>query len=303
MGKRVAVLMGGWSSERTVSLASGSACAEAARALGHEVVEIDVTPDVFLQLREARPDVALNALHGPWGEDGRIQSVLELLGIAYTHSGVLASALALDKAKAKAVFRDCGLPVADHVVADRRTCAAGHLLPPPYVVKPIYEGSSVGIFIVRAGANRPPAEINSPDWAWGDRLMVEEFIPGREFTVAVMGDRALAVTEILTGREFYDFDAKYAAGGSSHILPAPIPSELADRALEYALSAHRAIGCRGVSRSDFRFDPETGRLIILEINTQPGMTPTSLVPEQAAFIGMDMNALVEWMIGDASCPR
>lgn len=303
MGKRVALLMGGWSSERSVSLASGRACGDAARALGHEVIDIDVTPDIWQQLRDARPDVALNALHGPWGEDGRIQSVLELLGIPYTHSGVLASALALDKARAKAVFRDCGLPVADHVVADRRACATEHLLPPPYVVKPIYEGSSVGIFIVRAGDNRPPAALIAPDWAWGDEMMVEEFIPGREFTVAVMGDRALAVTEILTGREFYDFDAKYATGGSSHILPAPIPSELADRALEYALSAHRAIGCRGVSRSDFRFDPDTGRLVILEINTQPGMTPTSLVPEQAAHIGMDMRALVEWMIGDASCPR
>lgn len=303
MPSYIAVLKGGWSSERAISLVSGAACAEAARGLGHRVSEVDVTRDIYNQLRELKPDIAINALHGPWGEDGRVQSVLELLEIPYTHSGVLASALALDKAKAKSVFREAGLTVAPHIVTDRRQAAHAHLMEPPYVVKPIFEGSSVGVFIVRKGENRPPAILGSDDWAYGDQIMIESFVHGREFTVAVLGDRALAVTEIVTLREFYDYDAKYAQGGSRHILPADIPDELAQRAMRDALIAHQALGCRGVSRSDFRFDPDKNMLVILETNTQPGMTPTSLVPEQAAFCGMSFEALIAWMIGDASCPR
>lgn len=303
MPSHIAVLKGGWSSERAISLVSGAVCAEAARGLGYRVSEVDVTRDIYNQLRELKPDIVINALHGPWGEDGRVQSVLELLEIPYTHSGVLASALALDKAKAKSVFREAGLIVAPHIVTDRRAAAHAHLMEPPYVVKPIFEGSSVGVFIIRHGENRPPAILGSDDWAYGDQIMIESFVHGREFTVAVLGDRALAVTEIVTLREFYDYDAKYAQGGSRHILPADIPDELAQRVMRDALIAHQALGCRGVSRSDFRFDPDKNMLVILETNTQPGMTPTSLVPEQAAFCGMRFEALIAWMIGDASCPR
>lgn len=303
MAKRVAVLLGGWSSERQVSLVSGRACADAARRLGHDVVEIDARPDIYLQLRDAKPDVVLNALHGPWGEDGRVQAVMELLGLAYTHSGVLASALALDKPRAKAVFEQAGLAVASHVVADRRAAAAAHLMPLPYVVKPIFEGSSVGVFIVREGANRPPAALLDPDWKYGEQVMIEAFVAGRELTVGVMGDQALGVTEIVTSRDFYDYEAKYAEGGSRHVLPANISESLAQRAKDAAIIAHNALGCRGVSRSDFRYDEAKDRLVILEVNTQPGMTPTSLVPEQAAHIGLSFEDLVHWMIEDAGCPR
>lgn len=301
--KRIAVLLGGWSSERPVSLVSGAACADAARRLGHDVVEIDATPDVYNQLKAAQPEVVLNALHGPWGEDGHVQAIMNLLNVPYTHSGVLASALALDKARAKSVFRDAGLDIARHVVTDRFTAAKDHVMAPPYVVKPIYEGSSVGVLIVREGENRPPVVLGESSWTHGDQVMIEQFIPGREFTVAVRGDEALAVTEILTGREFYDFEAKYGPGGSSHVLPASIDDSLTKRAMDASALAHAALGCRGVSRSDFRYDPKTDRLVILETNTQPGMTPTSLVPEQAAYRGISFDALVAWMIEDASCPR
>jgi len=301
--KRIAVLLGGWSSERPVSLVSGAACADAARRLGHDVVEIDATPDVYNQLKAAQPEVVVNALHGPWGEDGHVQAIMNLLNVPYTHSGVLASALALDKARAKSVFRDAGLDIAHHVVTDRFTAAKDHVMAPPYVVKPIYEGSSVGVLIVREGENRPPVILGESAWTHGDQVMIEQFIPGREFTVAVRGDEALAVTEILTGREFYDFEAKYGPGGSSHVLPAPIDEALTQRAMDASARAHAALGCRGVSRSDFRYDPKSDRLVILEINTQPGMTPTSLVPEQAAYRGISFDALVAWMIEDASCPR
>lgn len=301
--KRIAILLGGWSSERPVSLVSGAACADAVRRLGHDAVEIDATPDVYNQIKAAQPEVVVNALHGPWGEDGHVQAVMNLLGVPYTHSGVLASSLALDKARAKSVFRDAGLDVAHHVVTDRFTAAKDHVMAPPYVVKPIYEGSSVGVLIVREGENRPPVTLGDSSWTHGDLVMIEQFIPGREFTVAVRGDEALAVTEILTGREFYDFEAKYGPGGSSHVLPAPIDAALEKRALGASAKAHAALGCRGVSRSDFRYDPKTDRLVILETNTQPGMTPTSLVPEQAAHRGISFDALVAWMIEDASCPR
>jgi D-alanine-D-alanine ligase len=303
-GVRVAVLMGGWAAERPVSLVSGKACADACRRLGADVVELDVDRDIAATLKTNAPDIAFNALHGPWGEDGRIQSVLEIAGIPYTHSGVLASALAMDKDKAKLVFAAAGLDVAKGRLMDRHEAASDHPMDPPYVVKPNADGSSFGVFIVRQGENRPPQKLLDPDWRSGDEVLVEEFIAGRELTVAVMGERALAVTEIRTGHEFYDYDAKYAAGGSTHVVnPADLPASIHARALADAVTAHTALGCRGVSRTDFRYDPATGRLVVLETNTQPGMTPTSLAPEQAAHAGMDFDTLVRWMLEDASCPR
>jgi D-alanine-D-alanine ligase len=300
---RVAVIMGGWSSERPVSLSSGKGMAEAARKAGYDVVEIDVTRQLAQQLTEAKPDVVLNALHGPWGEDGCVQGVLEIMGIPYTHSGVLASALAMDKDKSRAVYVQHGLDVAEGGMYDVEELARDHIMAPPYVIKPVAEGSSFGVFIVWKGANRPPAELTDGTWKFGNRALVEKFIEGRELTVAVMGDRPMAVTEITTLREYYDYDAKYQAGGSRHVVPADLPAEVTKAALDASLKAHRALGCRGVSRSDFRYDDKAGRLVILETNTQPGMTPTSLVPEQAAYLGIDYPSLVRWMIEDASCPR
>jgi D-alanine-D-alanine ligase len=301
--KRVAVIYGGWSSERPVSLSSGKGMAEAARSAGYDVVEIDATRDISNQLKQASPDVALNALHGPWGEDGCVQGVLEILGIPYTHSGVRASALAMDKDKARAIYVQHGLDVAEGRVYDVEDCARDHVMAPPYVLKPIAEGSSFGVFIVREGANRPPKELTDGTWKFGRQVLVEKFVPGRELTVTVMGDRALAVTEIVPLRDYYDFEAKYAAGGSRHVVPAELPASVTEACLAASLKAHNALGCRGVSRSDFRYDDKAGRLVILETNTQPGMTPTSLVPEQAAHVGMSYAELVSWMIEDASCPR
>ena len=301
--KRVAVVYGGWSSERPVSLSSGQQMAEAARGAGYDVVEIDATRDLAAQLREADVEAVLNGLHGPWGEDGCVQGLFEVLGLPYSHSGVLASALAMDKIKSKAVFADAGLDVAKDVAVTREDVARAHPLKPPYVVKPVNEGSSFGVLYVREGANGPAREVLSESWQYGDNLMAEEFIPGRELTVGVMGERAMAVTEITTLREFYDFDAKYTDGGSRHVIPADLPDEITQAALDGALKAHRALGCRGVTRSDFRYDDVKGRLVILETNTQPGMTPTSLVPEQAAHLGMSFQDLVAWMIEDASCQR
>ncbi len=304
--KTVAVLLGGRSAERDVSLTSGRGCAKALRDEGFDVVEIDPqTSDLAAQLNAARPDVVFNALHGRWGEDGCVQGLLELLAIPYTHSGVLASALAMHKQRAKDVFRAAGLPLVKSIVADRHAAAAGHLMDPPYVVKPVNEGSSVGVFIIRKGDNRPPAALGGDQWNLGDEMMIEEFVPGRELTVAVMGARALAVTEITTSLEFYDYEAKYAAGGSIHSLPAPVPAAVAEEAMRLAERAHVALGCRGVSRTDFRYDDTQGkhRLVVLETNTQPGMTPTSLVPEQAAHVGMSYGALCRWIVEDASCDR
>ena len=301
--KRVAVLLGGRSAERKVSLVSGSACARALREEGFEAVEIDAGKDLSERLRDARPDAVFNALHGRWGEDGCVQGLLELMEIPYTHSGVLASALAMHKERAKAAFRAAGVPVVKSIVADRRDASERHLLPPPYVVKPVSEGSSVGVFIIRQGDNRPPGELGRADWELGDEVMVEEYVPGRELTVAVMGDRALAVTEIVPKTAFYDYDAKYAPGGSEHVVPAKIPDAVTQEAMVLAERAHAALGCRGVSRTDFRYDDSKGRLIVLEVNTQPGMTPTSLVPEQAAYKGMSFRALVRWILEDASCGR
>ena len=301
----IAVLLGGRSAEREVSLVSGRACADALRAEGFEVSEIDPRSDICEALARVRPEAVFNALHGRWGEDGCVQGLLELMRIPYTHSGVLASALAMHKERAKEVFRAAGLPVAKGIVVDRREASARHAMEPPYVVKPVNEGSSVGVFIIRKGDNRPPGEVGSDTWTLGEQVMVEEFIPGRELTVAVMGDRALGVTEIVSRTNFYDYEAKYAEGGSTHVLPARVTTEVAEEAMRLALSAHQALGCRGVSRADFRFDDTEGRnrLILLEVNTQPGMTPTSLVPEQARHAGMDFGELVRWILEDASCDR
>jgi len=304
--ERVAVLLGGKSAEREVSLSSGSGCANALREEGFEVIEIDPMNDhLEAALLAAKPDAVFNALHGRWGEDGCVQGLLELLRIPYSHSGVLASALAMHKQRTKDVYRAAGLPVVRSIVCDRKEAGARHLMDPPYVVKPVNEGSSVGVFIIRKGDNRPPEALGSEQWSLSSEMMVEEYVPGRELTVAVMGGRALAVTEITTNLEFYDYEAKYAAGGSVHTLPARIPDAVAREALDLAERAHAALGCRGVSRTDLRYDDSTSnpRLILLETNTQPGMTPTSLVPEQAAYGGMSYRALCRWIVEDASCDR
>ncbi|MBL6936805.1 MAG: D-alanine--D-alanine ligase [Alphaproteobacteria bacterium] len=303
--KRVAVLLGGRSAEREVSLSSGTGCAKALRAEGFDVVEVDPGDNLAQQLIDAKPEVVFNALHGRWGEDGCVQGLLELLRMPYTHSGVLASALAMHKQKTKDIYRAAGLPVVKSIVVDRREAAAAHLMEPPYVVKPVNEGSSVGVFIIRKGDNRPPEALGSETWNLSNEMMVEEFVPGRELTVAVMGHKGLGVTEITTNLEFYDYEAKYADGGSVHVLPAKIPEHVAKEALSLAERAHTALGCRGVSRTDFRYDDTQGRhrLVLLETNTQPGMTPTSLVPEQAAYNGMSYQKLCRWLVEDASCDR
>lgn len=304
MSKRVAVLLGGLSPERDVSLVSGAACAMALREQGYDVVEIDASRQLARQLEEADPDIVFNALHGEWGEDGLVQGVLEHFGKPYTHSGVLASALAMDKQKAKDVLRAAGIPCPEGLIANRFEAARTHAMTPPYVAKPNAQGSSVGVHIVLEGANRPPAELGSTAWALGDEVLIERYIPGRELTVAVMEDRPLCVTEIVPKTTFYDYDAKYAAGGSDHILPAPVPEAIAERARELALKAHQALGCRGLTRADFRYDPDNAEpLWLLEINTQPGMTPTSLAPEQAQYCGIAFNDLVQWMAENASCRR
>ncbi len=306
-GKHVAVLMGGLSSERPVSLSSGAACAEALESVGYRVTRVDVGRDIGRVLSDLRPDVAFNALHGPFGEDGTIQGVLEYLQIPYTHSGVLASALAMDKAQAKIVAANAGIPVAEAKVMMRFDIGTVHPIAPPYVVKPVREGSSFGVVIVREDMAHPPQSLQSSEWRYGDRVMVEHYVAGRELTCGVMGDRPLGVTEIVPqGHSFYDYDCKYVAGGSRHVLPAEISPKIYQKIQSLALKAHQAIGCRGVSRSDFRFDDrlsEDGELIWLEINTQPGMTPTSLVPEMAAHMGMGFGEFVRWMVEDASCLR
>ena len=295
----VAVLMGGPSAEREVSLVSGRECAAALREAGFTVVEVDCGPDLFTRLSEIKPDVCFNALHGRWGEDGCVQGILEWLRIPYTHSGVLASALAMNKPKAKEVYAAAGLPTVVGRLACREEVEAHHVLPPPYVVKPYNEGSSVGVYIVREGTNAPRLAATMPEI-----VMVETYAPGREMTVTVMGDRALAVTDIITDG-WYDFDAKYKTGGSRHVVPADLPQEITDACLDYALRAHRALGCRGVSRTDLRWDEARGLagLILLETNTQPGMTPTSLAPEQAALHGYSFAEFCAWMVEDASCNR
>ena len=303
--KHIAVLLGGLSAEREVSLVSGKAIITALQELGYKVTAIDAKDDIAAALAAAKPDAVFNALHGRWGEDGSVQGLLELLRIPYTHSGILASALAMHKQRAKDVFRAAGLPVVNSILVDRREAAARHLMEPPYVVKPVNEGSSVGVFIIRKGDNRPPEALGSDKWNLSSEMMVEEYVPGRELTVAVMGTKALGVTEITTNLEFYDYEAKYAAGGSVHVLPAKIPDAVTRDALRLAEHAHAALGCRGVSRTDLRYDDTKGRgrLVLLETNTQPGMTPTSLVPEQAAYAGMTYQKLCRWIVEDASCDR
>src|SRR6266508_1574684 len=306
MSKHVAVLMGGWSAEREMSLRSGKACAEALVRLGFRVTRIDVGRDIATVLGTVKPDVALNVLHGRPGEDGTLQGILEILAIPYTHSGVMASAVAMQKDVAKELFRAADVPVPEGIVASRFDAAKRHLLPPPYVIKPIAEGSSVGVFIVTEGHDHPPQELYRDDWAYGDRVIVEKYIAGKELTCAVMGEQALGVIEIVPTVRFYDYDAKYAPGGSKHLLPAPVAPEIYAECRRVALAAHRALGCRGVSLADFRYDDRiegTGGLVCLEVNTQPGMTETSLVPELAAHAGIPFDELVRWMIEDASLNR
>ena len=303
----VAVLMGGLSPEREVSLSSGRMCADALEGQAARVTRVDAGRDLAQVLAELKPDVALNALHGVWGEDGCVQGILETLQIPYTHSGVMASAVAMDKDKSKAVLRAAGIAVPGGGLFDRHEVAARHVIAPPYVVKPNAEGSSVGVYLVREGANRPIAEVAEPGWTYGEQVMVEPFIAGNELAVTVLGEksgpRALTVTDITPTKGFYDYEAKYAPGGSRHVLPADLPAHVFEAALRISERAHTALGCRGVTRSDFRYDDLNDDLVLLEVNTQPGMTPTSLAPEQAAFTGMAYADLVRWMVEDASCPR
>jgi len=305
MSKHVAVLMGGWSSEREVSLTSGRACAKALREEGFKVTEIDVGRDLGAKLATLKPDVAFNALHGPYGEDGTVQGLLEILGIPYTHSGVLASALAMNKPMAKDVWRNHGLPMADGRVVHRSAFSAGPVMAHPYVIKPLNEGSSVGVHIVFNGDNYQPQDDSS--WHFGEHVLVEQYIPGREIQIAVMGDRVLGAIEIRAHGRFYDYEAKYTDGKATHLMPAPLPQATYDHVCALALKAHQTLGCRGVTRSDWRYDDTkgegTGKFYLLEINTQPGMTPLSLVPEIAAHQGITFGKLVRWMVEDASCDR
>lgn len=306
MSRHVAVLMGGWSSEREVSLRSGAACAAALESRGYKVTRIDVGRDIATVLTAVAPDVALNLLHGRPGEDGTIQGILEVLQIPYSHSGVLASALAMQKDVAKVALAAAGVPVPEGVTVDRLQAAREHPLPRPYVIKPICEGSSVGVFIVTEQHEHPPQELTRPDWSYGEQVLCERYIVGKELTCAVIGDRALDVIEIVPNVTFYDYTAKYAPGGSRHVLPAGIKPNVYQHVRTLALRAHLALGCRGVSRADFRFDDRlegTEGLFCLEVNTQPGMTETSLVPEMAAHAGIAFEELVEWMVGDASLNR
>lgn len=307
MAKHVAVLMGGWSSEREVSLRSGKACADALERVGYRVSRVDVGRDIAQVLTSLKPDAALNVLHGCPGEDGSLQGVLEILGIPYSHSGVMASSVAMKKDIAKTVMAAAGVPVANGLTVSRFEAAKAHVLPAPYVLKPVSEGSSFGVFIIKEGRSHPPQELVSAEWTFGEMMLAEKFVDGRELTCAVMGDRALGVTEIKPVSEaFYGYDAKYAKGGSIHVVPAQIKENIYQRIQELAVVAHSALGCRGVSRTDFRYDDRpggTGELVVLEVNTQPGMTETSLVPELAAHAGLSFGELVRWMVEDASCDR
>jgi D-alanine-D-alanine ligase len=302
----VAVLMGGWSAEREVSLSSGTACAEALRRAKFNVIEMDVKRDIAAKLQDLSPDVAFNALHGKFGEDGCMSAILEMLEIPYTHSGVLSSAIAMHKEKSKALFREAGVPVAESKLVPIEIAADSHPMSVPYVIKPVDEGSSVGVHIVTSASNGPAAIILEQRKLFGSHVMVEKFIPGRELTCAVMGDVALGVIDIVSTGQFYDYKSKYAQGGSQHILPADIPHEIYRRVQRHSLTAHHALGCRGVTRADFRWDDTAGSdagPILLEINTQPGMTGTSLVPELAQHAGHSFEDLVTWMVNDASIDR
>jgi D-alanine-D-alanine ligase len=301
----VAVLMGGWSAEREVSLSSGRECALALEGEGFRVTRIDAGHNLADQLAEVKPDVCFNALHGRWGEDGCVQGLLEVLEMPYTHSGVLASAIAMDKERTKHIMQSVGVPIARGVIVTPAEALADHVMAPPYVAKPVCEGSSVGVVIARAGANRPPEAIRTIPVTRDGQIMVEQFVAGHELTCAVIGREATDIIDIVAADhlEFYDYEAKYAPGGSKHILPAPIPQSVTTAIRRHTLTAHQALGCKGVSRCDFRWDPATGDLAFLEINTQPGMTPTSLVPELAQARGMSFGALVAWLVEDASISR
>ncbi len=307
MGKHVAVLMGGLSAEREVSLRSGEAVAKALEGEGFRVTRLDVDRHVAEVIAKLSPDVAFNALHGKFGEDGIMQGILEMLRIPYTHSGVLASALAMRKDRARTIFRAAGVPVAEGVTVDRLTAGKAHVLPPPYVVKPLSEGSSFGVLIVREDQQHPPQELTRTDWVFGDELLVEKYVAGRELTCAVIAGKAYDVIEIKAADGgWYDYAAKYAPGGSIHVLPANLKGNIYQTIRDLAVVAHEALGCRGVSRTDFRYDDRpsgTGALVVLEVNTQPGMTETSLVPEIAAHAGIGFGELVKWMVEDASCDR
>ncbi len=298
-GRHIAVLLGGLSPERDVSLVSGAACADALERLGARVSRVDAGRDLAQVLTALKPDLAFNALHGAWGEDGCVQGVLETLDLPYTHSGVLSSALAMDKAKAKAVMAAAGVTVPGGGLFNRFEAAREHVMPPPYVVKPNAQGSSVGVFLVFEGANGPPQELAQPSWTFGEEVMIEPYIRGKELAVAVMGDRAISVTDIVAATGFYDYEAKYGEGGSKHIVPAEIAPEIFELALRQAELAHASLGCRGLTRSDFRYDDLNQKLVLLEVNTQPGMTPTSLAPEQAAHVGVSFDDLILWIVEEA----
>lgn len=304
-GQHVAVLMGGWSAEREVSLSSGRECAKALEEAGYRVTPIDVGRDLAARLAEIQPDVCFNALHGRWGEDGCVQGVLEVMGIPYTHSGVMASAIAMNKEQTKRIVAKAGVPIAEGRLVTPELAMADHVLPPPYVAKPIAEGSSVGVVIVERGANRPPEIIRKIPVTRENELMIEAYIAGRELTCGVIGDTVTDIIDIVPAGhlEFYDYEAKYAPGGSRHILPAKVPAAIREAVRAHTLAAHRAVGCRGVSRSDFRYDEERGQLVFLEVNTQPGMTPTSLIPELAQHLGLSFPQLVSWLVEDASTDR
>ncbi len=306
MSKHVAVLMGGWSAERDVSLRSGRACADALERKGYRVTRVDVGRDIATVLGTLKPDAALNVLHGRPGEDGTLQGILEIVAVPYSHSGVLSSALAMQKDLAKLVMKAGGVPVPEGKVVLCLEAAKQHVLPRPYVIKPIAEGSSVGVFIVTEQHPHPPQELTRPDWAFGEQVLAERYIAGKELTCAVMGEKALDVIEIVPKVRFYDYEAKYAPGWSKHVLPAQISPFVYQEVRRLALAAHRALGCRGVSRADFRYDDRSAGaegLFCLEVNTQPGMTETSLVPELAQHAGMSFDELVRWMVEDASLNR
>jgi len=327
MVEKVVILMGGQSAEREVSLVSGAAVNDALTAEGFKTIKIDPAQDLWPQLTRAKPDVIFNCLHGVWGEDGRVQGVLDLFGKPYTHSGVLSSALAMDKHRAKIVLKAAGIRVPLGKLVDRKLAAQKHVLPRPYVIKPNCEGSSVGVYIIPKGANRPPLDI-AMNKAMGEKVLAERFAPGRELTVTVMNGKALCVTEIIAHTDFYNYEAKYADGGSSHVVPAKIPAQAARICMDWAEKAHVALGCRGLTRSDFRYDdekiaktPDSGvknpasgikkltknhivnKIVMLELNTQPGMTPKSLAPEQADAMGMNFRQLCRWIVEDATWPR
>ena len=313
MVEKIAVLMGGLSPEREVSLVSGEAVAKALTEEGFKVTKIDAGRDIWAQLTRAAPDLIFNALHGEWGEDGRMQGVLDLYGKPYTHSGVMASALAMDKHRSKIICKSVGINVPEGKLVPRAQAAQKHVLPLPYVVKPNAQGSSVGVYVVMEGANSPPLDIAMNE-KMGAEVLAEKFAPGRELTVTVVNGKALCVTEIIAHTSFYDYEAKYADGGSSHIVPAKIPKQVENICMDWAVKAHHALGCKGVTRSDFRFDDENfqknktkadivNKIVMLELNTQPGMTPTSLAPEQAQHMGMDFRQLCRWIVEDATWPR